>query len=48
LRILDPGRPRRLTSAGVCRATLDYVRAVVSRDEEKVEPSTETASVINE
>jgi hypothetical protein len=33
---------------GVCRATLDYVRAVVSRDEEKVEPSTETASVINE
>jgi len=34
--------------AGVCRATLDYVRAAVSRDEEKVEPSTETASVINE
>lgn len=33
---------------GVCRATLDYVRAVVSRDEEKVEPSIETASVMNE
>jgi len=33
--------------AGVCRATLDYVRAVVGR-EVKVDPSTETASVINE
>jgi hypothetical protein len=32
---------------GVCRATLDYVRAVVGR-EVKVEPSTETPSVINE
>jgi hypothetical protein len=34
--------------AGVCRATLDYARAVVCRDEVKVEPSTETSSVINE
>jgi hypothetical protein len=33
--------------AGVCRATLDYVRAVVVATR-KVDPSTETASVMNE